>query len=187
MGSNPSPPPTPPPRGLGMCLDFAGTSWAWLPLPSLSTSCREAFGTSRPGSSLLPPYPTPPSVRNFHLHILHALGRPGCRGGAQAFTIRSPLSYLGSLAEPHRSQRHLFQRVVEFKVRSSGGVQFWSGLGRMDVEIRALRICSFSALVHRLVLRVYQPHQRAFKEPGTPNTGLLEPLGCRVWGLGSRV
>ena len=86
-----------------------------------SASCREASGTSRPGSGLLPPPPPPalwdpvpdgleqlqtdtvegPACRRLlqrectilptpaphphppRLHILHALGQPGCRGGAR--------------------------------------------------------------------------------------------------------
>ena len=61
-----------------------------------SASCREASGTSRPGSGLLPPNP-PPSLKHLTPQTLLqprflaetrfppflSWGRPGCRGGAR--------------------------------------------------------------------------------------------------------
>ena len=99
-------------------------AWALAALKFASASCREAFGTSRHGSGLLPPNPTLPSVPNFvtHPHPPNPVGPPPSLGGAATRCRRGPacrrlLAVLscGRARLPRRAQAFTMMHLQAFQ------------------------------------------------------------------------
>ena len=83
-----------------------------------SASCREAFGTSRPGSGLLPPNPTLPAIPNFVTDLPPPCGTPPLSLGGAANRCRgsSRLSAApteGALQNARPSTLNFLQPLLE--------------------------------------------------------------------------